>query len=78
VIPTLILFGLLLGRWWKTTLVVSAAGWPLLLVATGVLGAGWELVAASALAIVNAGVGVLVVQGVRWAFRQRREPTATG
>lgn len=29
--PTMLLLGILLGRWWKTYLVVGTLGWPLLL-----------------------------------------------
>ncbi|MEU4565875.1 hypothetical protein [Micromonospora sp. NPDC023956] len=76
-IPTLLLVGLLLGRWWKTTLLLAAVGWPTLLVATGVLDVGRDLGIASALAVVNAGVGVLVAQGLYRAFRELRKPAAT-
>jgi hypothetical protein len=36
-IPTLLLFGLIFGRWWRLSLIAAAIGWPLLLVATGVM-----------------------------------------
>jgi hypothetical protein len=72
VIPTMILVGVLLGRWWKVALVVAALGWPLLLVATGVVGIGPGLLVASALAVVNAGAGVLAHQGVLQVYRSAR------
>ncbi|MFC6020051.1 hypothetical protein ACFP2T_28135 [Plantactinospora solaniradicis] len=75
-IPTLILIGVLFGRWWRTALVGSALGWPIMLVVTGVTGVEPGLVGASGLAILNTGVGVLVHQSVRWAVREvRRSPT---
>jgi hypothetical protein len=36
VIPTVVVVGLLLGRWWKITVPVTVLGWPILLIATGV------------------------------------------
>ncbi|MEU4421810.1 hypothetical protein AB0F81_14385 [Actinoplanes sp. NPDC024001] len=68
-IPTLILFGLLAGHWWRSTLLAAALGWPLLLVATGVMAFGPGLLGASALAVVNAAAGVLVHQGVARVVR---------
>ncbi|MDG4837070.1 hypothetical protein O7631_11150 [Micromonospora sp. WMMD967] len=68
-IPTLILFGLLFGRWWRPSLIAAALGWPILLVADGSMGVGPALLGASALAVVNTAVGVLVHQGIRRAVR---------
>jgi hypothetical protein len=72
VIPTLIVLGVLLGRWWKVALAVAALGWPLLLVATGAMGVEPGLLAASALAVVNAGIGVVAHQGVLRVYRASR------
>ena len=64
-IPTLILVGLALGRWWRVVIPLAAVGWPILLIVTGV-DSGFDFVlAASALAIANVTVGVLVYQ-VLW------------
>ncbi len=71
-IPTMILVGVVLGRWWKVALAVAALGWPLLLVATGLMDVEPGLLAASALAVVNAGVGVLAHQGVLHLYRSAR------
>jgi hypothetical protein len=68
-IPTMILLGLVLGRWWRLALGTAAISWPLLLLATGVVGVEAVLVAAVALAVANAGVGVLVHQGCLHAYR---------
>jgi hypothetical protein len=56
----LILFGLIFGRWWRLCLAAAAVGWPLLLVATNVMDVEPGLLAASGLALVNAGFGVLM------------------
>lgn len=63
-IPTLILFGLIFGRWWRLSLVAAAVGWPVLLVATDTMDVEVGLLGAAGFAVINAGVGVLVHQGV--------------
>lgn len=68
-IPTMILFGLVLGYWWRTALIASAIVWPLLLLTTNTHIAGSELVPSSLLAIANTAVGVLVVQAIRRSIR---------
>jgi hypothetical protein len=77
-IPTLILVGLVLGRWWRIVIPLVAVGWPALLIVTGV-DSGFDFVlAAAALAIANVTVGVLVyralwllVRGITSAARAR-------
>ena len=76
-IPTLILLGAIFGRWWPTTLVVAALGWPLLLVVTDVVGVDTDLIGAAALAAANAGVGVLVHQGLLHLYRHLRRPVSS-
>jgi hypothetical protein len=71
-IPTLILFGLVFGRWWRLSLVVAAVGWPAMLVAGSVMELEVGLVGAAGLAVLNTGVGVLVHHAVRRAFRTMR------
>ena len=71
-IPTLILFGLLLGRWWRLSLIAAALGWPVLLVASDVMSVEPGLLGASGLAIANAGVGVLIHQGILLTIRKLR------
>lgn len=64
-IPSLILFGLVFGRWWRTTLVVAAVGWPTWILADGSQAFSWELVlGAAGFAIANAAVGIVVHQGI--------------
>jgi hypothetical protein len=72
VIPILILFGLVLGRWWRLSLAAAAVGWPALLVATDVMDVEPGLLGASGLAIANAGVGVLIYQGILRMIRKLR------
>jgi len=71
-IPTLILFGLLFGRWWRLALVIGAVGWPVLLLATGTAAADAELFGVAGLAFANTGVGVAVHRGVLWGTRRYR------
>ena len=76
-IPTMMVFGLILGRWWRLALISAAAVWPILLWVTGVF-AGldytwWQfsglLLTTALLGAVNAGVGVAVHQGVLYVIR---------
>jgi hypothetical protein len=57
VIPTLLLVGVAIGRWWAVP--ASALAWVGLLLATNTIGGG-TLLAAAGLAAANALVGVLV------------------
>lgn len=75
-IPTMILFGLVFGRWWPVTLLLAAFGWPALLVATDVVGVNAGLVGAAVLAVVNAGLGVLICQGLLPAYRRLHRPAS--
>jgi len=72
VIPTMILFGLLLGRWWKVALVVGTSAWPVLLWAQGVIAAPSEIVGAGALGLANTAVGVMAHQLVLALVRRAR------
>lgn len=73
-IPTLILFGLILGRWWRSAVVAGAVGWPALLVVTDTMDVEIGLLGAAGLAAANTGVGVLVHQGALRSFRLLRRP----
>lgn len=59
-IPTMILFGLVAGRWWRFALIAAAVVWPALLIADGVMGISADLLAAALFGAVNAAVGVAV------------------
>jgi hypothetical protein len=64
VIPTMIVFGLILGRWWRLTLTLAALIWPAMLAANGVMAVRPGLLAAAWLGALNAGVGILVHQAL--------------
>lgn len=76
-IPTVILWGLIFGRWWRATLIGSAIIWPVVLVVDGVMGPGVGLLLAASLAVANAAVGVAVHQAVLWLVRRLRRHTQT-
>jgi hypothetical protein len=77
-IPTLIVFGLVFGRWWRITLLAAAVGWPLLLVAIGIV-APYEadtVAVAAIFAVINTAVGVLPHQVCLQTYRLLRRRTA--
>ncbi len=76
-IPSLILFGLLFGRWWRFSLLAAALGWPVLLVVSNVMSIEVGLLGAAWLAVINAGIGVLVHQGSLKALRLLRRRHAS-
>jgi hypothetical protein len=71
-IPTLILFGLVFGRWPRLALLAAALGWPVLLVVSDVMSIEFGLLGAAGLAVINTGIGVLVHQGSMRAVRLLR------
>ena len=72
-IPTMFLFGLVLGRWWKTCLVVGTLGWPLLLWFDNIIESPTEFLGAAALAALNTAVGVAVHQSLLHLFIRLRK-----
>lgn len=71
-IPTMILFGLSFGRWWRAALIAAALIWPLILVAADVMPLDWDLLSAAGLAVANVSVGVLVHQAILRLSRRIR------
>lgn len=78
-IPTLIAFGLIFGRWWKATLAVGVIGWVVVILfftdagpVTGIIETAGLALGAAGLALANTAVGVAVHQGVLWAVRTIR------
>ena len=63
-IPTMILFGLVAGRWWRAALVAAALVWPAIVLVDGAIESAGEVFAAAGLGVANAAVGVLVHQTV--------------
>jgi hypothetical protein len=77
VIPTLLLVGLVFGRWWKVAIPASIVGWVAWLV-VGDVGSGLRfVVAAGSLAAANVIVGVLAFQALRWIVRRTRSAGQT-
>jgi hypothetical protein len=69
---TMILFGLVFGHWWKSTLVAATLLWPALLLATGVIGFDAQVLGAALFGLANAGVGIGIHQGIAWTVRNLR------
>ncbi len=76
-IPTMILFGLLLGRWWKPALVAGTSAWTVLLWSQGLLSTPADILGGAALALANTAVGVSVHQFVLALVRRARGRPAT-
>jgi hypothetical protein len=68
----MVVFGLAFGRWWRTALAIAALGWPAVLIAMGIVDTLASSVAAAGLSLLNAGLGVLVHQGLLRLARQTR------
>jgi hypothetical protein len=69
VIPTLLLVGLVFGRWWRVVIPAAAIGWAVLLVVAGVDSGPSFAVAAALLGAINVAVGAVVFQAARLPFR---------
>jgi hypothetical protein len=69
-IPTLLLAGLVFGRWWKITLAVATIGWCVALLADHTITLS-SLGAAALLGFLNTGVGVGVHQTILTKLRSR-------
>lgn len=74
----MMLFGLLLGRWWKFALIVGTSAWTVILWSQGLLATPTEILGAAALALVNTAIGVMAHQLVLAVVRRVRgqQPTA--
>lgn len=71
-IPILIALGLVLGRWWRTALVIGVIYWSVVLVATGIYDLDLDLLGPAALALINTAVGVAIHQAVLSGVRRLR------
>jgi hypothetical protein len=75
-IPTMLLYGLILGRWWKTCLVVGSLCWPLFLWLENIIDTHNEFLGATGLAALNTAVGVALHQSLlrllKWLRKDRR------
>jgi hypothetical protein len=73
VIETLVVFGLIFGRWWKTALIVGTVLWVALLIVGDRIETRLVVIAfAALLALVNTGIGVGIHQAALYAFRRFR------
>ena len=73
-IPTLLLVGLVLGKWWRVVIPAGAIGWAVLPIVTGV-DSGLPFAASAALlGAINVAVGVVVFQAARLLFRSLVRP----
>lgn len=79
-IPTMMMFGLLAGRWWKSALVLGTVGWDVVLLATGVVEPSQtsQIFLAALLGLANTGVGVVIHQGILWLVRSARSDRLRG
>ena len=68
-IPTMIVFGLLTGRWWKTSLVLGTIIWVALLLPDGTITVA-QVPGAALFGLVNTGVGVAIHQSILWLVRR--------
>ena len=75
-IPTMIVFGMVFGRWWKMAIAVGAVLWPTSLVFTGVIGVA-DVLGVAALGALNTAVGVAVHQVALWLVRTIRRDRPT-
>lgn len=72
-IPTMIVFGLLFGRWWKTAVILGALVWPsLLLTDSAISGSARDILGAALFGLANTAAGVGVHQAVLRAVRRFR------
>jgi hypothetical protein len=71
-VPTMILFGLVLGRWWRSALLLGALIWPALLLVDGVYGVEAGLLGAAAIGVTSTALGVALRQAVLAVIRRAK------
>ncbi len=71
-IPTMILFGLVAGYWWRFALAASAILWPCLLLWPERMISAAQIPGTALLGVANAAFGVVVAQGVVLISRRIR------
>lgn len=71
-VPTMIIFGLIFGRWWLAALVAGAVIWPAMVVFSGAMEVELGLLAAALFGLVNTAVGVGIHRGVLAVVRNAR------
>ncbi len=77
-IPTMILFGAIAGRWWKSALVIGTALWVALLYFDGTI-AAYQVPATALFGLANTAVGVAIHQAfLALVRRMHGHPAGTG
>ena len=81
-IPIMILFGLVFGRWWKSATISGAVLWPVILVVASMAGRadtidGAVVLAAVVLGAANTAAGVVVHQTILRFIRLVRRKRST-
>lgn len=71
-IPTMILFGAVAGRWWRGTIALGAVLWPVLLILDGVTRDPAVLLGGALLGAVNTALGAAVHQAALRVVRSVR------
>jgi hypothetical protein len=77
-IPTMIVFGLAFGHWWKSALAAAAVVWPAMLLNAGVIEFDSQVIGAALLGAANTGVGVGIHQSIAAAVRRLRHRRPAG
>jgi hypothetical protein len=67
-IPTLLLVGLIFGRWWRVVVPLAVVGWVAWLVGADIGSGSGFVVGAALLAAANVTVGVMLNAGLRSLF----------
>jgi len=68
-IPTLLLAGLVFGRWWRISIPAATIGWAVLLVADGSVADLPHFLGAALLGFINVTIGVSVFLALRLVIR---------
>lgn len=68
-IPTLLLTGLVFGRWWRISIPAATIGWAVLLLVDGSVSDLSDFLGAAGVGFINVAIGVSVFQALRLAFR---------
>ena len=71
-IPTMLVVGLVLGRWWWATIPLGTIAWVVATIATGAVSTFGGALGAAAFGAVNVAVGALLYQALALLIRRVR------
>lgn len=71
-VPTMIVFGLIIGRWWPAALLAGALIWPAMVLSSDAMELQLGLLAAALFGLANTAVGVGIHQGILAVVRNAR------